>query len=87
MAEESRRSSHSNPPSPMLHHRNLGGMSGTQLGTSIVTSHANMDEALRRMTKSFQVGVGSLEGGMRARRRRTESASATFGGSGASGSE
>jgi len=54
---------------------------------SIVTSRANVDEALRRMTESFQVGVGSLEGGMRARRRRTESASATFGGSGASGSE
>jgi len=39
------------------------------------------------MTESFKVGVGSLEGGMRARRRRTESASATLGGSGASGSE
>ncbi len=64
MAEESHQSSHSNPPLPMLCHRNLGGTSGTQLGASIVTSCADVDEALRRMTKSFQVSVGSLEGGM-----------------------
>jgi len=73
--------------SPMLRHRALGGASGAQRGPSIVTSRADVDEALRRMTESFKVGVRSLEGGIRARRRRTESASATFGGSGASGSE
>ncbi|KAF8324914.1 uncharacterized protein EI90DRAFT_3019370 [Cantharellus anzutake] len=87
MAEESRRSSRSNPPSSVSRHPGLGGVSGPQRGPSTVTSRADVDETLRRMTESFRMGVGSLEGGMRARRRRTESASATFSGSGASSNE
>ena len=52
MAEESRRSSHSNPPSPMQRHRSLG---GAQRGPSIVTSRADVDEALRRIDRKSVV--------------------------------
>jgi hypothetical protein len=48
----------------------------------IIGSRADVDETLRRMTESFRAGFGSLEGGLRSRRRRTESASSALGGSG-----
>jgi hypothetical protein len=64
-------SPHSNPPS----RRGIA-------GPSMLTSRAEVDETLRRMTESFRVGVGSLEGGIRARRQRAESDAPAFGGGG-----
>ena len=40
-------------------------------------SRADMDDTLRRMTDSFSAGLGSLEGGLRTRRLRTQSAAST----------
>jgi len=45
----------------------------------VVGSRADVDETLRRMTESFRAGFGSLEGGLRSRRRRAESASSALG--------
>jgi len=50
-----------------------------------VGSRADVDETLRRMTESFRAGFGSLEGGLRSRRRRAESASSALGSGGDKG--
>lgn len=42
-----------------------------------MTSRAEVDEALRRMTESFRMGIGSVEGGIKAHRERAASVSTT----------
>lgn len=76
----------SNPPSPLgpqraesasdYYQHSPGSQSGTN--PAMIRSRADVDDALRRMTESFRVGFGSLEGGLRSRRLRTESAASAL---------
>lgn len=76
----------SNPPSPLgpqraetssdYYQHSPSSPNGTN--PAMIRSRADVDDALRRMTESFRVGFGSLEGGLRSRRLRTESAAAAL---------